>query len=331
MKLFTPFPLIMSILVLVLTSCSNDFQLTETESDIPVVYGTINAADTAFYVRVERAFIDDNTSALTLAKDITKLYFQNLTVKIRHTKSGKDHILTRVDGNLEGFKRKSGAFADAPNYLYKIKKSDLSFIPGDQYKLSIVKNDGVTLTEALTLALMPLKNEDITSPGPSAALSFSNNLDFKFRWFGDANAVIHDVSFVFFIKEEKDGRVTDKNVTWQVVTNSDKTEFAFKGRAFFEFMQGAFDEKSPNVKRYFQNASIIINSGGKELKDYINIGQANLGITSSGEIPTYSNLSNGGLGIFSSSISFARNNIGLSNITLDSLRNGHITKSLNFQ
>ena len=187
------------------------------------------------------------------------------------------------------------------------------------------------MTEATTIALSPLKNEDITSPGPSASLSFSNNLDFKLRWFIDPNAVLHDVKFVFFIKEEKEGKLVDKSVTWQVTTNTDNTELAIKGRAFFEFMQGAFDEKSPTIKRYFQNASLTITSGSKEIKDYISIGQANLGITSSGEIPIYSNLSNGGLGIFASSISFTRNNIGISNITLDSLRNGVITKSLNFQ
>ncbi len=331
MKQFNLLIILFAFLLLVLTSCSNNIQLTEDESDIPVVYGTINPADTATYIRLERAFIDANTSALTLAKDISSLYFVNPIVKIRHVKSGKEFNLSRVDGNLEGYKREKGVFAEAPNYLYKIKKSELTFTPGEQYKLSISKNDGVLLSEATTTALTPLKNEDITSPGLSAALSFSNNLDFKFRWFGDENAVVHIVKFEFAIKEEKDGKFTDKNITWDVVTNTDKTEFSIKGRAFFEFMQGAFVEKSPAVKRYFQNASLSITSGSKEIKDYISIGQANLGITSSGEIPIYSNLSNGGLGIFYSSTSFIRNNIGISNITLDSLRNGAITKSLNFQ
>jgi len=311
-------------------SCSNEFELTEGTVDIPIVYGVISVGDSATYIRVERAFIDEKTSALVLSKDPAQLYYDDIIVSIIHNKTGKEYFLQMVDGNTEGYKRDEGAFADAPNYLYKIKKSQLNFIAKDQYTLKISKNDGTVLTEAMTTAITPYANVDITNPGPTALLSFINNLDYKIRWFGDEAAVIHDIKFVFNIKEEKDGNITDKSVTWTVVKNLDKSEYTFKGRIFYEFMQGAF-EKNPSVKRYFQNASLIITSGGKEIKDYISIGQANLGITSSGEIPVYSNLSNGGQGIFSSTSSFIRTDIGLANTTLDSLRNGVITKTLNFQ
>ena len=311
-------------------SCSNDFELTESGADIPIVYGMVSVGDTATYIRVERAFIDEKTSAFVLSKDPAQLYYNDITVKIRHLKTGKDYILNRVDGNLEGFKRDTGVFADAPNYLYKIKKNELNFIPKDEYKFIVNKSDGVILTEATTKAITPYVNEDITTPGPTALLSFVNNLDFKVRWFGDANAVIHDVKLVFNVKEEREGKFTDKAVTWTLAKNIDKTEYATKGRAFYEFIQGAF-EKNNAIKRYFQNASLVIVSGGQEVKDYISIGQANLGITSSGEIPVYTNLSNGGQGIFSSKTTFTRKDIALSNATLDSLRNGVITKSLNFK
>jgi hypothetical protein len=311
-------------------SCSNDFELTEGDVDAPIVYGMISVGDTATYIRVERAFVDENTSALVLSKDPAQLYYNDITVTIRHLKTSKDYVLKRVDGNLEGYKRDAGAFADAPNYLYKIKKSELNFIGKDQYKLIVSRNDGTILTEATTTALTPYANEDITNPGPTALLSFVNNLDYKIRWFGDQAAVIHDVKFIFKIKEEKDGKITDKSLSWTVVRNHDKNEYTFKGRAFYEYMQGAL-EKKPTTKRYFQNASIEVVSGAKEIKDYISIGQANLGITSSGEIPVYTNLSNDSQGIFSSKTAFRRMDIGLANVTIDSLKNGVITKSLNFQ
>jgi hypothetical protein len=314
-----------------MSSCSNDFELTEEASDIPVVYGMLSSADTATYIRVEKAFIDNKTSALTLAKDISKLYFNDISVRIQQLSGGKEFTLQRVDGNSEGYKRSQGAFADAPNYLYKIRKSELTLQPGQQYKLKIVQNDGTLMSEAITTVINPLKNEDVTSPNPSALLSFQNNNDFRVRWFGDNSAVIHNVKFTFFIKEEKDGKISDKSVVWDIATNTEKTDLTFNGKSFYEFMQGSITDKSPAIKRYFQNASISIISGGKELKDYVAIGQANLGITSSGEIPRYTNLSNGALGIFSSTTNFTRNNIGLTASTLDSLRRGQITKSLNFQ
>lgn len=312
------------------TACSNDFELTEGSVDIPIVYGTISVGDSATYIRVERAFVDEETSAYVLSKDPAKLYYDNVTVRIIHVKTGKAHNLDKVDGNKEGYQREPGAFADAPNFLYKIKRSALNFIAGDQYRLEIVKNDGNIITSATTTAIAPYKNEDLTNPGPTALLSFVNNLDFKLRWFGDSRGVIHDVTFVFNIKEEIGGKITDKSVSWRAVKNYEKTEYAFKGREFYEFMQGAFD-KDPSIKRYFQNASIVLHSGGQEIRDYISIGQANLGITSSGEIPVYTNLSNGAQGLFSSTTRFSRTDIGLAQVTLDSLRNGVLTKSLNFQ
>jgi hypothetical protein len=315
---------------LLMQSCSNDFELTEGTVDLPVVYGMISVGDTATYIRVERAFVDEQTSAYQLAKDAANLYYDNIQVSLTHLKTGREYFLKRVDGNLEGYKRDSGAFADMPNYLYKIRRGELNFIPKDTYKLTVRKTDGTELTTASVVAIAPYANEDITNPGPTALLSFNNLLDFKVRWFGDPAGVIHDVIFTFYVKEEKGGKIADKVVSWRVAENLEKTEYTFKGRAFYEFMQGAF-EKDPATKRYFQSASLSIVSGGQAIKEYISIGQANLGITSSGEIPVYSNLSKGALGLFSSKTSFTRTDIGLANVTLDSLRNGVITKSLNFQ
>ncbi|MFZ1750380.1 MAG: hypothetical protein WAU01_09320 [Saprospiraceae bacterium] len=315
---------------LLVLSCSNEFELTQAGQDIPVVYGMISVGDTATYIRVEKAFVDENTSAYVLSKDPGQLYFSDINVKLRHVKTNKDFTLTRVDGNLEGYKRDEGAFADAPNYLYKIKKSALTFIPKDEYKLIISKTDGAVLTEATTTALLPYANEDIVSPGASALLSFVNNLDYKFRWFGDEKSVIHDVVMTIFYTEEKAGTVLRKSITWPIARNIDKTEYTIKGRAFFDFMAGALD-KDPNIKRFFQSASFAVISGGQEVKEYISIGQANLGITSSGEIPVYTNLSNDARGLFSSRTAFERINIGLAQGTLDSLKNGSITRSLNFK
>ena len=48
--------------VVIFTACDNDFDLVTDKVEIPVVYAIINAADTAQYFRVERAFIDENIS-----------------------------------------------------------------------------------------------------------------------------------------------------------------------------------------------------------------------------------------------------------------------------
>ncbi|MBP9056446.1 MAG: hypothetical protein KBF69_08660, partial [Saprospiraceae bacterium] len=115
--------------------------------------------------------------------------------------------------------------------------------------------------------------------------------------------------------------------------SSNSYSLGTRGKAFYEFLAGSLspNESGNQVSRYFKDISIKIISGGQPIKDYINIGLANIGITSSGEVPVYSNMSNDARGIFSSKTQFFRSGMTLSKPSLDSLRSGIITKKLNFQ
>ena len=69
---------------------------------------------------------------------------------------------------------------------------------------------------------------------------------------------------------------------------------------------------------------------GQELGEFIKIAQANSGITATQDIPTYTNLSEG-IGVFTSRNVANYTGFGLTDATLDSLKNGSITGHLNFQ
>jgi hypothetical protein len=335
------YTLILGGLSLFTSSCSNNFQLTENAPEVAVVYGIISSKDTATYIRVEKAFVDENISGENLAKDAANLYFENIVVKLKHTPTGNEYLLQRVDGNLEGYKRDEGAFASAPNYLYKIKKSELNLIPKDEYKLIVSKNDGEIITESSTKILTPLSDAtNDVEPKATVLLNFGYNTDYRITWFADENSVIHDIIFVVHYTEIINGVSTDKSVDWKAAVNfidkqsgSNSYTFASKGKAFYDFLAGELTPAGPNnpVTRIFNSISIKILSGGQPIRDYIKIGQANLGITSSGEIPVYTNLSNGSRGIFSSKTEFLREGMDINKPTLDSLRNGIITKNLNFK
>ena len=51
-------------LITFFVACDNELNVIEPKQDIPVVYGFLNLADSAQYIRVERAFVDESTSAL---------------------------------------------------------------------------------------------------------------------------------------------------------------------------------------------------------------------------------------------------------------------------
>jgi len=317
-----------------ITSCSNDFEITEGVADIPVVYGLLSSSDTALYIRVEKAFVDENTSAITLAKDPENLYYKDIQVEISNGQ--KTFTLQRVDGNLEGYPRKAGAFASSPNYLYKIKQGAGFIIEGQKtYSLTIKKTDGSIIASAQAVALRPLANLDITNPNASALLSFGYNTDFTVGFRSSPLAYTHDISLVFEYTEEKNGTFSDKTIEWPLVSNYEENvndlviNYRIKGRAFYEFLKSNLTA-DPAVNRFMRRGSIKISSGGEDIAKYTSILKANTGITSSGEIPSYTNITNG-VGLFSSKTTFVRQNIGFANQTLDSLKNGTITKSLNFR
>lgn len=324
------------IILLSLASCSNDFQLTEGEVNIPVVYGFLTPEDEFTYIRVEKAFIDEKISGNELALDPNNLYYNNISVSISNA-SNPDKLpvlLSRIDGNEEGIVREEGAFASAPNYLYKVATSVLNLIPGDEYTITIKDENDNLLTEATTYCLAPYISESLTTPSMNNDLSFSAIGNTSFRWITDRNAALHNLQIVFYYDEIKNGNNEEKQAVWNlgrnILSDDNRVTFSIRGNEFYTFMANNLD-KDPSIRRFFDRATINITSGGLEIREYLTVANANLGITSSGEIPTYSNLTNGALGIFSSRTKFTREDIRLSRPTLDSLRNGSVTKELNFQ
>lgn len=314
-----------AIVVLGFISCDNELDLISESKDIPIVYGLLSNLDTAQYIRLERAFIDANTSALELAKNPDLLYYPNATVSIVRQSDNVSFNFNRVDGNLEGYLRDAGVFAQAPNYLYKLHSSQLSIKEGETYKLLINTGEEDEVSATTKILESPL----ITRPSSSSRLDFDYISDVNIKWRGDDNAKIATVRLVINIDETiNNGPLTPKSVIWNIADNIEDDELFRKGVDFYTFLGGELT-KDPSIKRVLRNIDVIVDTGGMDILDYIKIGQANLGVTSSQDVPKFTNLSRG-LGIFSSKSTAIRESILVTSRTLDSLRVGQYTKDLNF-
>ena len=106
-----------------IASCSTKFNIAAPYKNITVIYGMLDQSDTAHYIRIEKAFLSNTKSAITMAQTWDSSYFGSLNVRIaRINQLGGvyDTIhLTRVDLDLEGYPKQPGAFFTAPNYAYK--------------------------------------------------------------------------------------------------------------------------------------------------------------------------------------------------------------------
>ncbi len=323
--------LVIFLVLLGFISCDNELNVIEDFKDIPVVYGVISSSDSAQYIRVERAFVDPNTSALELAKIADSLYYQNAEVRIINS-SGIEYNLSRVNGEDEGYPRESGAFAETPNYLYKIKTSDINLTAGEEYTLSLNRSENLETVTARTKLV-----GESTILTPSSSIGFAYVQPTKIRWRKGAQARVFDIYIQVNYRERVTVSSNDfekKSVSWQMASNisssGDNVEnFEMPGVDFYSFLIGAI-EINPELERRFDDITLTLVSGGSEILELNRLSEANLGITSSQDIPVFTNLSEG-RGIFSSKYTERLTGLELKNSSLDSLTDGIITRDLNFK
>lgn len=120
-KLF--FPLLA--LLLVIAGCSEKFNVAAPYKNITVIYGFLRQSDTAHYVRVQKAFLDQDKSAFSMAKEPDSNFYNNIKVVMKVYRAVSTPIflnsivLERVNLDDEGYPKQPGTFFQSPNYAYK--------------------------------------------------------------------------------------------------------------------------------------------------------------------------------------------------------------------
>lgn len=317
-------------------SCSNDIDLFAEWENIPVVYGFIEADDEDQYIRIERVFQGQDGNAFDAANNIDSIYYNDAYVTLTNVSTGDFATLEKTEVSEDlGLVREDGLFLSSPNFLYKLNKEDLSFNTGDELTLAIYKEGEETpFTEATTAILEPVDYQE----GSDKILSFRPGKPTSFTFEHGPNAEIFDlVVYINFTEfDEATSEVTDKTIKWivsqgNVIPDSDSPFYTYsiQGDGFYSILLSSL-EKDPAIKRFFDVMSVEFIVAGKELKEFNEVALVNTGITSAQVIPTYSNLSHG-LGIFSSKSTARVDELVLSEVALDTLRNSELTAELNFQ
>lgn len=316
--------------VIFVASCSNEIELNEDFIEYPVTYGILNPNDTVQYIRIERLFSAIGQSALEVAKNPDSIYYENIAVILLDISSSNEYELKKIDVNDEGLTREDGVFAGSPNYLYKINSNEITILPGKKYSLIVLDSQGDTLTSATTEIV---RDMNIYIPNGSRPIKFTYISFFNTAWEGGANAGYFDLILEINIKERDingDNIWRDTTIYWKVGEYIGQQNYRFQGEDFFRFL-GDNLEFDPNIRRKFINFNLIVRGVGRELKEYIDILNFDTGISSSQQLPTYSNMSNG-FGVFSSLNTTWKGPFSLeTEETMDSLRTGIFTRQLFFE
>lgn len=320
---------IITLIALVMASCSNEFELIEDKVETPVVYALLDYEAPYQFVRLERAFASPTQSAVELAQNPDSLYYKNAIVNLVLNRGGvqKTFTLEEVDGTDVGYPRQDGVFAKEPNKLYRIESSQLNLVPGDLVKLTINIGEGQPVTSKTTMISKAISS----FPRQGTPVSFSPTQKDNFKWnhTGDFPGSIFNLKAFIHYTEVKGGVATDKTLEWEIANNVTKENYLGNPGEFFSYMASNL-AKDPAITRFFNGMDYYIISGDQNVANFLTIGQANTGITGSGELPVYTNMSRG-LGIFGAKARTEILGLGLSAGTSSELKTNVLTKDLNFQ
>lgn len=331
----------LSIPVMFLSSCNNDLELIGDKVEVPVVYGAISTTGDFVFIRLERAFGDNNINPGILSKNPDSLYYNDAKVTISLPKENFSIELVKTDAETLGIKRDTGAFATTPNYIYVAPNSQFLFKPGEEYVLTIeVKGKTytakTTLVNTIEIILPTLTSQVAWIPRtPELQSQYPRVLYEPKGENRNADPAILDlhIRFNYSEKDSRKGNTYEKKsfmipVTGSIITDAN-TDFRYSPNRVFEYLRDHM-EKDPAYERYFNSFDFVITGGGREFLSFTEALAANAGITGTQDFPLYSNIE-GGQGIFSSKNTMEFKGYNISSASLDSLAFSRYTYGLNFR
>jgi hypothetical protein len=324
------------VLVLVLSSCIKDVDITTPGQETTIVYGMLDIKNTKHFLRIQKAFLDKNQSALVMAKETDSIYYPNiLDVKITDLANGNTYTLNRFYGDTAGILKDTGIFSSSPNILYTF---DASLNKDHRYILKVRNTNTNNEAEAqINIANIP----KIQFPISNIEIGIVDTVPYTIKWQSAPYGITYDLVVRF--------NYSEKNLTTGAVTNKVYEYAAFRGASGSNLSGGETIEKkiikseiykrlasslqvNNNLERTIDPSNtleFVIYVAGDEYDKYIQIKNAQGGITSVNFLPTYTNINNG-LGLLSSRTFVKADRIRINQISRDSLSYGIYTKDLNF-
>ncbi|MBO6515672.1 MAG: hypothetical protein JJ975_03885 [Bacteroidia bacterium] len=332
-----------ALLTVLIGGCDNSLDVTTDWKEIPVVYGLLNPSATYNYIRVNRAYLNQEGDAISFAATADSIQFSDLTVTLVEYRDGielNSVVLNRVDGDTIGLPKEEGVFAQSPNILYRtaydIKPSDFTGLY--HYELVVVNNvsnkvyrsraDVVGNTEMLS----PIRSQD-----PSLNIDDDSNRFIFINYREAPRARMYDCEIRFRYKEypkNDPGNVRVDSVSWVIFKNKltirlrgyEEQSLAIKSHLFYDFLASAIEADS-NLQREPIDMGFYLYGGGEDLYTYIQVNQPSIGIVQ--KKPEFTNIEDG-LGIFSSLSILAYDHVKILDIMRNRLAKSSRVAELNF-
>lgn len=281
------------------TACDNTFDVTDNWKEFTTVVALLERNDTTHYLRIGKAFLDKNTSALTIAKIEDSLYYRNVQVVVNEV-INNNVARSFVATPNTSIPKDTGIFA-APNQVLYSFSAILN--PDATYKLVVTPPSGNVVTGTTQI----VDGTFMRRPLATTLLNWSNPTGSQIDFYSPKNGKIYEVSarVHYYDFRKSDGALLGKRFVTTKLTQTStykNTEgyqeytLSVYGRQLFQALHVQI-VPDPAVGRTFVGVEFIFSSGDQNLSNYIEVNSPSSTVVQ--VKPTYSTLVNG-LGIFAS-------------------------------
>lgn len=235
MRLFT----LLLLSVVLFNSCSTELDVNADFKETPIMFGLINQNDSLNYIRLQRAYSNEDGNALEIAKEFDSLYYDTTRVTLSLIEIEKSNGNERVVDILEpeyNEDKAPGDFAAPGQYVYKTNYSNFK-TEGFEYVFSFEnKETGLTASARTDIidcstidspvrysctnggfANILRRNLDFNEDGSMNALSFVEFDGPENAAFFSLEAVVGYTVEYAESDKERDTFFTNNNV-WSIIT-----------------------------------------------------------------------------------------------------------------
>ena len=332
------------LLVLFISGCKQDIDLTSDYKEVPVVYGLLNTQDATHYIRVQKGYLIDGDAYAAAGIPDSIYYSDSLVVRLipyTGANAGNPIVFTK---RVNTVVKDSGTFATTPHILYAYTGT---LDPSKSYKLQIINTTSKdTFSSAEQTGIALVKDFQVVSPNQDLiganVIGLSSNAPYTIRWRAADNAGIYDIKMRFPYREYDNATNTlqvDSFVEVYILKSEsgivDNTFLiaSFNPLLLLNTLANNLEVRNDRYRIFkaTEGIKLYFTAGGTTLAQFINAQKAQSGgLTSNEALPPYTNITDG-VGIFSSRYSKTLDSIMLTNAALDTLSCHPITAPLRFR
>lgn len=329
--------------LLLFAACKEDFDVAAPYKRITVAYGLLNMDDTAHYVRVQKAFLDETKSAIEMAQNPDSIYYADGAVSVRFKEINPatgnvvfEEEMQRVDLNLEGYPKAPGAFATSPNIGYKTKRAlnpnnkyfvvihDLQTNELDSAETYVINSDNLYINQ---VEFNPLYRLNFSRPQPKSMLNLTVHVPQKPASFpGSAVATYFEGGLQVRYGNKQGADTTLDSVTYYFSGVRPGTEangvfsLSVLHDDILNFLASAIPPAAPGQERLLDSASLFVWAAGPDYANYLQYAATQGGLTADQIRPVYTNIRGKDVyGLFSTRAYYLKRRVAIDAPTLDTL------------